>query len=48
MRAAVVTAFGGPEQVEIVRVPVPRPAAGQVRIRVAAAGVNPVDGAVRA
>ncbi len=47
MRAAVVNAFGGPEQVEIVRVPVPRPAPGQVRVRVEAAGVNPVDGAVR-
>ncbi|MCJ1679235.1 NADP-dependent oxidoreductase [Streptomyces sp. APSN-46.1] len=48
MQAAVVSAFGGPEQVEIVEVPVPRPAAGQVRIRVRAAGLNPVDGAVRA
>ncbi|MFB6809739.1 NADP-dependent oxidoreductase [Streptomyces sp. NPDC056387] len=47
MQAAVVNGFGGPEQVEIVQVPVPRPEAGQVRIRVAAAGVNPVDGAVR-
>ncbi|MFE3765251.1 NADP-dependent oxidoreductase [Streptomyces sp. NPDC059104] len=47
MRAAVVDAFGGPEQVRVERVPVPRPEAGQVRIRVRAAGVNPVDGAVR-
>ncbi|MFJ3201666.1 NADP-dependent oxidoreductase [Streptomyces sp. NPDC086989] len=47
MQAAVVNGFGGPEQVEVVQVPVPRPEAGQVRIRVAAAGVNPVDGAVR-
>ncbi|MGW6786620.1 NADP-dependent oxidoreductase [Streptomyces sp. NPDC054987] len=48
MLAAVVTGFGGPEQVGLEQVPVPRPAAGQVRIRVAAAGLNPVDGAVRA
>ncbi|MEU4731905.1 NADP-dependent oxidoreductase [Streptomyces sp. NPDC023588] len=48
MLAAVVTEFGGPERVELARVPVPRPAAGQVRVRVRAAGVNPVDGAVRA
>ncbi|MGW0393560.1 NADP-dependent oxidoreductase [Streptomyces sp. NPDC003042] len=48
MRAVVVSAFGGPERVEIVEVEVPRPAAGQVRVRVRAAGVNPVDGAVRA
>ncbi|MET9572588.1 NADP-dependent oxidoreductase [Streptomyces virginiae] len=48
MLAAVVTGFGGPERVESAQVPVPRPAPGQVRIRVAAAGLNPVDGAVRA
>ncbi|MCX5377755.1 NADP-dependent oxidoreductase [Streptomyces sp. NBC_00091] len=48
MRAAVVSAFGGPERVELAEVAVPQPAAGQVRIRVRAAGVNPVDGAVRA
>ncbi|MDH6545042.1 NADPH:quinone reductase-like Zn-dependent oxidoreductase [Streptomyces sp. SPB4] len=47
MRAAVVDAFGGPEQVRVERVPVPRPGDGQVRVRVRAAGVNPVDGAVR-
>ncbi|MEU9303919.1 NADP-dependent oxidoreductase [Streptomyces sp. NPDC048269] len=48
MLAAVVNEFGGPERVELAEVPVPRPAAGQVRIRVLAAGINPVDGAVRA
>ncbi|MEU9718397.1 NADP-dependent oxidoreductase [Streptomyces sp. NPDC047976] len=48
MRAAVVSTFGGPERVELAEVAVPRPGAGQVRIRVRAAGVNPVDGAVRA
>ncbi|MCB5178961.1 NADP-dependent oxidoreductase [Streptomyces antimicrobicus] len=48
MDAVVVEAFGGPEQASVVQVPVPRPAAGQVRIRVRAAGLNPVDGAVRA
>lgn len=47
MQAVVVNGFGGPEQVEVVQVPVPQPEAGQVRVRVAAAGVNPVDGAVR-
>ncbi|GLX21133.1 NADPH:quinone reductase [Streptomyces lavendulae subsp. lavendulae] len=48
MRAAFVSTFGGPERVELAEVAVPEPGAGQVRIRVRAAGVNPVDGAVRA
>ncbi|MFF1700249.1 zinc-binding dehydrogenase [Streptomyces sp. NPDC058252] len=48
MRAAVVTAFGGPEVVEIVEVEVPEPGARQVRIKVAAAALNPVDAGVRA
>ncbi|AWZ10163.1 MULTISPECIES: NADP-dependent oxidoreductase [unclassified Streptomyces] len=48
MRAVVADAFGGPERIEVVRVPVPQPGAGQVRVRVRAAGLNPVDGAVRA
>ncbi|MFI0968071.1 NADP-dependent oxidoreductase [Streptomyces sp. NPDC021080] len=48
MRAAVVTSFGGPEAVEIVEVALPEPGARQVRIKVAAAGLNPVDAGVRA
>jgi NADPH:quinone reductase-like Zn-dependent oxidoreductase len=48
MRAAVVTTFGGPEAVEIVEVETPEPAARQVRIKVAAAALNPVDAGVRA
>ncbi|MEV7612909.1 NADP-dependent oxidoreductase [Streptomyces sp. NPDC089799] len=47
MHAVVVDGFGGPEVVRVAEVPVPRPAAGQVRVRVRAAGLNPVDGAVR-
>ncbi|MEY7976845.1 NADP-dependent oxidoreductase, partial [Streptomyces pilosus] len=43
MRAAVVTSFGGPEAVRVVDVEVPEPEAGQVRIEVAAAALNPVD-----
>ncbi|MFI7343933.1 NADP-dependent oxidoreductase [Streptomyces sp. NPDC050085] len=48
MRAAVVTTFGGPESVEIVDVERPEPAAGQIRIKVAAAALNPVDAGIRA
>ncbi|WP_433248020.1 NADP-dependent oxidoreductase [Streptosporangium sp. CA-135522] len=47
MRAVVIRSFGGPEVLKVEEVPVPRAGAGQVRIRVEAAGVNPVDVAVR-
>ncbi|NRQ31854.1 NADP-dependent oxidoreductase [Nonomuraea sp. NN258] len=47
MRAVVVRTFGGPEVLRVEDVPVPVPAAGQVRIRVEAATVNPVDLATR-
>lgn len=42
-RRAVVRTPAGPDSVEIVRVPVAEPGAGEIRIRVAAAAVNPVD-----
>lgn len=48
MRAVIVRSFGGPEVLEVADVPVPAPGAGQVRIRVEAAGVNLVDVATRA
>ncbi|MGY0489104.1 NADP-dependent oxidoreductase [Streptomyces sp. WG-D5] len=48
MRAVTVSRFGGPEAVEISEVRVPEPGPGQVRIRVAAAALNPVDAAMRA
>ncbi|WP_406311314.1 NADP-dependent oxidoreductase [Streptosporangium sp. NBC_01639] len=47
MRAVVVRSFGGSEVLRTEEVPVPPTGAGQVRIRVEAAGVNPVDAAVR-
>ncbi len=47
MRAVVVRRFGGPEVLEFAEVPVAEPGPGQVRIRVAAAAVNPVDLATR-
>ena len=47
MRAVVVRSYGGPEALEIVEMPVPEPGRGQIRIRVEAAAVNPVDIATR-
>lgn len=47
MRAVVVRTFGGPEALEVAEVPTPAPDRGQVRIRVRAAAVNPVDAFVR-
>jgi NADPH:quinone reductase len=35
--------FGGPEVLEVVELPDPKPGEGEVRIRVAAATVNPTD-----
>lgn len=47
MRAAVVRAFGGPEVVEIADVAMPDPGSSQIRIKVAAATLNPADVGVR-
>jgi len=43
MRAVVITQPGGPEALQVIQAVLPEPAAGEVRIRVAAAAVNPVD-----
>src|SRR3989304_836311 len=40
--------YGGPEVLMLDRAPRPRPQADQVLMRVLAAGVNPVDGSIRA
>ncbi|WP_018503123.1 NADPH:quinone reductase [Parafrankia discariae] len=48
MAAAVYTRTGGPEVIEVVRRPVPRPERGQVRVRVSVSGVNPTDWRARA
>jgi NADPH:quinone reductase-like Zn-dependent oxidoreductase len=45
-RAAVVRTPGGPESIEIIDIPVAEPGPGEVRVRIAAAPVNPVDLAV--
>jgi NADPH2:quinone reductase len=46
MRAAVVRKIGGPEAVEVLEVPLPEPGPLEVRIKVAAAALNPADAAV--
>ncbi len=48
MKAIRVHQFGGPEVMRLEDVPNPRAAAGQVVVRVHAAGVNPVDTYIRA
>lgn len=47
MKAAVNTSFGGPEVVRVLEVPTPAPGAGQVLVRVFAAGVNASDSRLR-
>ena len=43
MKAIVVREFGGPEVLNLAEIPTPSPAAGQVLVRIHAAGVNPYD-----
>ncbi len=47
MRAVQFSQFGGPEVLEVVELADPHPSQGQVRIKVRAVGVNPVDWKVR-
>jgi NADPH:quinone reductase-like Zn-dependent oxidoreductase len=47
MKAIGLTQFGGPEVLRLLDLPVPEPAAGEIRIRVRAATVNPIDAMVR-
>src|ERR1700751_4103352 len=48
MKAGVVHQYGGPEVVKYEDTPRPEAKGRQVLVRVMAAGVNPVDGAIRA
>ena len=48
MRAIRIHRFGGPEVLQLDDIAVPSPKAGEVIVRVAAAGVNPVDYKIRA
>jgi NADPH:quinone reductase len=48
MKAILVRQFGGPEVLKLEEVPTPKPAAGQVLVRIHGAGVNPYDTYMRA
>jgi NADPH:quinone reductase len=48
MKAVVVEHFGGPEVLQARSVPMPVPGAGEVRVRLMATGVNPVETYIRA
>ncbi len=47
MKAERIHAFGGPDVLHLEEVPTPEPAAGELLVRVHAAGVNPVDWKIR-
>src|SRR2546428_1951102 len=47
MRVIHVHSYGGPEQLKLERKPRPEPQAGEVLLRVHAAGVNPIDWKIR-
>ena len=47
MKAIQFSEFGGSEVLELVELPDPSPAAGQIRVRVRAVGINPVDWKIR-
>ena len=47
MRAIRVEQFGGPEVLRVTEIDDPRPAAGEVVVRLHAAGVNPVEAYIR-
>lgn len=48
MRAAVIDAFGGPEGIRVRPCAIPEPGAGELLVRVYAAGINPIDWLTRA
>src|SRR5262245_22605557 len=48
MRAAFFESTGGPDVIRIGELPLPEPKAGEVRVRVTAAALNPIDVYIRA
>jgi len=48
MKAAYIEATGTPDAIQIGELPTPEPKAGEVRVRVSSASVNPIDTYIRA
>ncbi|XP_013095407.2 zeta-crystallin-like [Biomphalaria glabrata] len=48
MKAVRISKFGGPEELKVESIPIPKPGKGQVLIKVYFSGVNPVDTYIRA
>src|SRR5262249_61506033 len=48
MKAILVREFGSPDVLKLEEVPTPKPAAGEVLVRIHASGVNPYDTYMRA
>lgn len=47
MRALTLDRFGGPDDLELTEVPLPEPGSDEIRVRVAASTINPVDVSTR-
>jgi NADPH:quinone reductase-like Zn-dependent oxidoreductase len=47
MKAIIIDGYGGPDRLQLRDQPDPRPSAGELLVRVRAAGVNPVDSKIR-
>jgi NADPH:quinone reductase-like Zn-dependent oxidoreductase len=47
MNAVRIESFGGPEVLRLQQIPVPEPGAGEILLKIRAAGVNPVDYKIR-
>ncbi|MFB0626970.1 NADP-dependent oxidoreductase [Streptomyces sp. AB3(2024)] len=47
MRAVILSEYGGSDVLRVAEVPTPQPGDGQIRIRVAAAALNPADALIR-
>ena len=47
MKAILLSAYGGPEKLELREAPEPKPGAGQIKVKVASASLNPIDWKLR-